>query len=74
MEGEMAVRVWNFYDAPEELRALSNNGGDEDFIIMAETTDAVDVDLAGEVAARLQVCDSQETEHNGLKVFITCHA
>lgn len=29
---DMMIRVWNFYDAPEEFRSLSTNGGDEDWI------------------------------------------
>lgn len=26
------IKIWNFYDAPEEFRKLSDNGGDEDYI------------------------------------------
>ena len=29
---ELTIRVWRFYDAPEELRALSQHGGDEDWL------------------------------------------
>lgn len=29
-----AILVWAFEDAPEELRALSNNGGDEDWLAL----------------------------------------
>lgn len=28
------IRVWRFQDAPEELRALSTNGGDEDWLAL----------------------------------------
>jgi len=28
------IRVWPFYDAPEELRALSAHGGDEDWLAL----------------------------------------
>lgn len=28
------IRVWRFEDAPEELQALSRNGGDEDWIAL----------------------------------------
>ena len=26
------VNVWRFYDAPEKLRSLSDNGGNEDWV------------------------------------------
>lgn len=29
-----SIRIWSFKDAPEELRALSENGGDEDWIAL----------------------------------------
>lgn len=28
------IRVWKFYDAPEELQALSQHGGDEDWLAL----------------------------------------
>jgi hypothetical protein len=28
------IRVWRFQDAPEELRALSTHGGDEDWLAL----------------------------------------
>ena len=28
-----AAAVWKFYDAPKQLRALSTNGGDEDWLV-----------------------------------------
>lgn len=28
------IRVWRFHDAPEELQALSTNGGDEDWLAL----------------------------------------
>jgi len=28
------IRVWRFQDAPEELRNLSTNGGDEDWLAL----------------------------------------
>jgi hypothetical protein len=31
---EKTIRVWKFYDAPEELRALSPHGGDEDWLAL----------------------------------------
>lgn len=28
------IRVWRFNDAPDELKALSNHGGDEDWLAL----------------------------------------
>lgn len=28
------IRVWEFHDAPEELRELSGHGGDEDWLAL----------------------------------------
>jgi len=28
------IRVWRFQDAPEELKELSNHGGDEDWLAL----------------------------------------
>jgi hypothetical protein len=42
MSEERMIRVWRFHDAPEELRALSDNGGDEDWLAI------IPVDLASE--------------------------
>jgi hypothetical protein len=28
------IRIWRFCDAPEELRNLSTNGGDEDWVAL----------------------------------------
>ncbi len=29
-----AILVWRFEDAPEEFRRLSQNGGDEDYVVL----------------------------------------
>ena len=28
------IRLWRFYDAPPDLQALSENGGDEDWLMV----------------------------------------
>lgn len=33
-EDRPPIQVWEFEDAPEEFRALSQNGGDEDWIAL----------------------------------------
>lgn len=32
-EQAQAALVWRFHEAPKELRALSTNGGDEDWLV-----------------------------------------
>lgn len=32
---DRSVRIWTWADAPEDLRALSANGGDEDWLLLA---------------------------------------
>jgi hypothetical protein len=32
MRGDRTIRVWRFKDAPEEYRAQSQHGGDEDWV------------------------------------------
>ena len=34
MNADKAVKVWAWRDAPEELRALSHHGGDEDWVAL----------------------------------------
>lgn len=36
------VRVWRFYDAPEELKELSEHGGDEDWLALIPPSMAED--------------------------------
>lgn len=33
---DKAIIVWRFAQAPEELKALSNNGGDEDWLALIQ--------------------------------------
>ena len=34
MSEERMIKVWAFYDAPEAFRALSEHGGDEDWLAL----------------------------------------
>jgi hypothetical protein len=34
LDESRAIKVWRFEDAPEELRNLSTNGGDEDWLAL----------------------------------------
>ena len=33
-DAEKAILVWKFHEAPDELKALSDNGGDEDWLAL----------------------------------------
>lgn len=69
------MQVWRFWEAPQELQALSEFGGDEDWVIVVP---ADEEGRAEELANRLVVCDySQYTAEYGgqrVAVFITAHA
>lgn len=69
------IQVWRYWDAPEALRALSDHGGDEDWIVVVPATldDLVrwsrwiaQIDTGGE---------PQRVERsNGTVVYIGAHA
>jgi hypothetical protein len=40
-----AMLLWRFYDAPEEYRALSDHGGDEDWILFVPWCAFKDIDF-----------------------------
>ena len=65
------MQIWQFYDAPPELQALSENGGDEDWVIVAELGSVGNADV---IADRLAIRDYEKHEHDGKVVFITNHA
>jgi hypothetical protein len=62
------VVVLDYYDAPEELRAFSSHGGDEDFILIHE----------GDIVVwsyRLVICGEDTHEiGDGYYITITSHA
>jgi hypothetical protein len=70
-------RIWEFEDAPEEYRKLSEHGGDEDFIVeLPEGITQDDVRYRVEMMIeRLTVCDAQwRRAENGRWIVITAHA
>lgn len=71
------IRVWQFEDAPEELRSLSRHGGDEDWLALVPPalSDAWIPWL--ESGRGFGVCDVSRHEHPelpGFVVFIGAHA
>jgi hypothetical protein len=71
-----AILVWPFHDAPEELKALSTNGGDEDWVALVPAKLVKDYESQGEPAwiRALGVCDVDCYDYLDMKVYIGSHA
>ena len=68
-----AMLIWSFYDAPGELRCLSEHGGDEDWIALLPA----DMNQPSwmESGTSFGCCDVSEHElPDGRRVFIGAHA
>ena len=68
-----SIVVWSFYDAPGELRALSNHGGDEDWVALVPK----DVERPSWTASGTSFgcCDvSEHVYEDGRTVCIGAHA
>lgn len=68
-----SIIVWSFYDAPGELRALSNHGGDEDWIAVVPK----DTEKPGwmESGGSFGCCDVSEHQlDDGRTAYIGAHA
>lgn len=69
-----AIRVWCFYDAPEILRALSEHGGDEDWLALCPPGSDQSPPWAEEGGA-FGCCDVRRHElDDGSVVLIGAHA
>ena len=73
MSDDKMIRVWPFYEAPEELQALSEHGGDEDWLALVPPT------LISEWLPWLEGRNfgNDVTFHqlpDGSRVFISAHA
>lgn len=68
-----SIIVWSFYDAPGELRCLSNHGGDEDWIALLPA--GMDRPSWMESGSSFGCCDVSEHElEDGRRVYIGAHA
>lgn len=76
-KGKM-FRVWEFEDAPEELRRLSSNGGDEDWIVeIPPSAQLSSYGLPQWIERTDACCEPQLWDHptrQGWKVAIGSHA
>jgi hypothetical protein len=70
------IKVWVFEDAPAELQALSNHGGDEDWLVLVPKDSADKIDEWTGWIMRLDTCDepSKHVLENGDVVYIGAHA
>ena len=71
------IRVWRFQDAPEELRMLSQHGGDEDWLALIPPKLSDEYIPWMDSGSTFGCCDVSEQEHPelpGYKVRIGAHA
>lgn len=70
------IIIWRFYDAPQELRDLSTNGGDEDWIAVlppAYTKEWILWMDEGTAFGRCRVDVFPHPSKEGYEVRIGCH-
>ena len=68
------IKVYRFEDAPEELRILSTNGGDEDWIAIVPPSLQDDYFPWLEEGSLFGCCSVDEYWLDGNKILIGCHA
>lgn len=71
------IRVWSWRNAPDELKALSPHGGDEDWVGLIPPCYAGEYIPWMEDGSRFGVCDVSVHEHPelpGFEVRIGAHA
>lgn len=75
MSDERLIKVWRFRDAPDELRALSPHGGDEDWLALVPPS-LVDVWIPWlSDSGPFGVCDiSKKLLPDGNTLYIGAHA
>jgi hypothetical protein len=68
------IRVWNFYDAPEEYRKLSEHGGDEDWLAHVPRGFEGVQPIWMVSGSSFGCCDVSEHEVSDGRVYIGAHA
>jgi len=68
------IKIWRFWDAPEEYRKLSNHGGDEDWV--AFVPDSLKDEYIGflEEGTSFGCCSVSEHSIPGGTILIGAHA
>ena len=69
------IKIYRFEDAPEELKMLSTNGGDEDWIaVIPPSLQDENIPWLEEGTSFGYSCVEEHMLENGDKVLIGCHA
>lgn len=71
---ENYIKVWTFYDAPEEYKKLSRNGGDEDHVAFVPSHLEDRYYKFLEDGTAFGCCCVDEYEVEGGKIYIGAHA
>lgn len=70
-----SIKVWPFYDAPAELQALSQHGGDEDWLALVPPEYGDQYIGWAQTGSGFGCCDvTEETLSDGSRVLIGAHA
>ena len=72
MELDSNMHLWHFHDAPEEYRALSDHGGDEDYILFVP--DNIDTPYWAHDTGPLGTCAVQTAKVMGGTIYIGAHS
>jgi hypothetical protein len=67
------IFVWQFHDAPDQYKALSRHGGDEDWLAFVPAS-LFGTYISWIEGGRFGICDVEEYEVNGGTVYIGAHA
>lgn len=70
------VDIWKFEDAPERLRAICDQGGDEDFIIFVPSclSEKSKNFFKWSLIEKIRICDVAAIETSFGTFYITSHA
>ena len=73
MSDDRMIRVWPFYEAPEELQALSEHGGDEDWLALVPVSFG-DTWLPWLEGRQFGKDVTEHLRPDGSRVFISAHS
>lgn len=74
MRGESPIMVWPFKDAPAQLKALSDHGGDEDWVALVPPNHAASYIPWADEGTPFGCCSVSTHNLNGGLVLIGAHA
>ncbi len=71
---DKCILVWSFYDAPEKYQALSNHGGDEDWVALVPKGYTHYIPWLDNARSGFGVCYTSVHDTEDGTVFIGAHA